>query len=208
MSVLFHFALLSGNSVQHQVCRAGRTAAASSSCLSAVTRDIVLEFTSWMATALPNIRWTSQEGAGAGAEGWASGWASPFKEHAGSTTWWLPLTSNLTSNRAGKGHPGLNLGFDQHEGDSTYLEDSVPPTECVKPVDIFHFSDLENLLWFEGDMIRKLKKSYWILISSKLKLLIFKKRDQEIYEKKFDKTRLSSTYNEIIRIKVMRNRNF
>ena len=69
VSVLFHFALLSGNSVQHQVCRAGRTAAASSSCLSAVTRDIVLEFTSWMATALPNIRWTSQEGAGAGAEG-------------------------------------------------------------------------------------------------------------------------------------------
>ena len=57
-------------------------------------------------------------------------------------------------------------------------------------------------------MIRKLKKSYWIPISSKLKLLIFKKRDQEIYEKKFDKTRLSSTYNEIIRIKVMRNRNF
>ena len=75
-------------------------------------------------------------------------------------------------------------------------------------MDIFHFSDLENLLWFEGDMIRKLKKSYWIPISSKLKLLIFKKRDQEIYEKKFDKTRLSSTYNKIIRIKVMRNRNF
>ena len=155
--VIFCFSLRK-QSVQHQVCRAGRTAAASNSCLSAVTRDIVLEFTSWMATALPNIRWTSQEGAGAGAERWASGWASPFKEHAGSTTWWLPLTSNLTSNRAGKGHPGLNLGFDRHEGDSTYLEDSVPPTECVKPVGIFHFSDLENLLWFEGDMIRKLKK--------------------------------------------------